>query len=87
LKYCSTPWSSRGLPDETSLGARESGTERLEEAVAAYREALKERTRERVPLYWAMTQFCALQLASKGEKFRRRSHQFAVCRLCRGNSI
>ncbi len=38
------------------LGERESGTARLEEAVAAYREALKEMTRERVPLQWAMTQ-------------------------------
>jgi hypothetical protein len=38
------------------LGERESGTARLEEAVAAYREALKERTRERVPLQWATTQ-------------------------------
>ena len=32
-----------------ALGARESGTARLEEAVAAYRMALEERTRERVP--------------------------------------
>ena len=39
-----------------SLGGRESGTARLEEAVAAYRAALEERTRERVPLHWAMTQ-------------------------------
>jgi tetratricopeptide (TPR) repeat protein len=39
-----------------SLGERESGTARLEAAVAAYHEALKERTRERVPLDWAMTQ-------------------------------
>ena len=38
------------------LGERESGTALLNEAVAAYREALKERTRERVPLDWAMTQ-------------------------------
>ena len=38
------------------LGERESGTARLDEAVAAYREALKEMTRERVPLDWAMTQ-------------------------------
>jgi hypothetical protein len=38
------------------LGERESGTVRLEEAVAAFREALKERTRERVPLAWASTQ-------------------------------
>ena len=33
-----------------------SGTARLQEALAAYREALKERTRERLPLQWAMTQ-------------------------------
>ena len=38
------------------LGERESGTARLEEAVAAYRAALKERTRERVLLEWAQTQ-------------------------------
>ena len=40
----------------STLGERESGTARLDEAVAAYREALKERTRERVPLDWALTQ-------------------------------
>ena len=38
------------------LGERESGTARLEEAVAAYRAALEEWTRERVPLEWARTQ-------------------------------
>jgi len=38
------------------LGERESGTARLEEAVAAYRAALQEYTRERVPLQWAITQ-------------------------------
>jgi hypothetical protein len=38
------------------LGERESGTARLEEAVAAFREALQEFTRARVPLKWAMTQ-------------------------------
>ena len=38
------------------LGERESGTGKLAEAVAAYREALKEYTRERVPLDWATTQ-------------------------------
>ena len=38
------------------LGERESGTARLEEAVAAYRAALEEKTRERVPLDWATTQ-------------------------------
>jgi hypothetical protein len=36
------------------LGERERGTDRLEEAVLAYREALKEFTRERLPLDWAM---------------------------------
>ncbi len=40
----------------TALGRRERGTEHLEEAVAAFRTALKERTRERVPLDWAKTQ-------------------------------
>src|SRR5262249_57096742 len=38
------------------LGERESGTARLEEAVAACRAPLTERTRERVPLDWATTQ-------------------------------
>jgi hypothetical protein len=38
------------------LGERESGTARLEEAVAAYCAALEEYTRERVPLNWAATQ-------------------------------
>ena len=51
------------------LGERESGTARLEEAVAAYREALKERTRERVPLDWATTQTnLGLALARLGER-------------------
>ena len=39
-----------------TLGERENGTERLLEAVDAYRDALEERTRERVPLHWATTQ-------------------------------
>jgi tetratricopeptide (TPR) repeat protein len=39
-----------------TLGERESGTARLEEAVAAYRAALEEYTRDRVPLHWAATQ-------------------------------
>jgi tetratricopeptide (TPR) repeat protein len=38
------------------LGERESGTARLDEAVAAFRDALQERTRARVPLDWASTQ-------------------------------
>jgi tetratricopeptide (TPR) repeat protein len=40
----------------STLGDRESGTARLEAAVAAFRAALQELTRERVPLQWAMTQ-------------------------------
>ena len=63
-----TAFSRRENPDDwamahgslgnalTRLGARESGTARLEEAVAAYRAALAEYTRDRVPLDWAMTQ-------------------------------
>src|SRR4051794_15944752 len=39
-----------------ALGARERGTARLEEAVQAYRLALIEHTRERVPLQWALVQ-------------------------------
>jgi hypothetical protein len=45
------------LPSEMDHdGERESGTSVLEEAVAAHRAALEERTRERVPLDWAQTQ-------------------------------
>ena len=40
----------------STLGKRESGTERLEQAVAAFRLALHELTRERAPLDWARTQ-------------------------------
>jgi hypothetical protein len=40
-----------------TLGAREAGTARLEEAVTAYRAALEERTRDRVPLDWAGTEY------------------------------
>jgi tetratricopeptide (TPR) repeat protein len=39
-----------------TLGERESGTERLEEAVAVCRAAVEEWTRERVPLEWAQMQ-------------------------------
>src|SRR5208283_3810286 len=52
-----------------TLGERESGTGKLEEAVAAYREALKEWTRERVPLDWARTQMnLGNALATLGER-------------------
>jgi tetratricopeptide (TPR) repeat protein len=53
-----------------ALGERESGKARLEEAVFAYREALQEWTRERVPLQWAMTQMnlgVALKVLGKRE--------------------
>jgi exonuclease VII small subunit len=39
-----------------TLGEQSGQNQPLEEAVTAYREALKERTRERVPLAWATTQ-------------------------------
>ena len=51
------------------LGERESGTARLDEAVAAYRAALEEETRERVPLDWAGTQNnLGIALAMLGER-------------------
>jgi hypothetical protein len=40
----------------SSLGERGRGTARLEEAVKAFREALKEFTREQSPYYWEGTQ-------------------------------
>jgi tetratricopeptide (TPR) repeat protein len=52
-----------------TLGERESGTARLEAAVAAYRAALQEWTRERVPLDWATTQNnLGAALATLGER-------------------
>ncbi len=51
------------------LGEREAGTDRLEEAVAAYRAALEEWTRERVPLDWAMAQMnIGTALGTLGER-------------------
>jgi hypothetical protein len=51
------------------LGERESGTRKLEDAVVAYREALKEWTRERVPLQWATTHMnLGTALRSLGER-------------------
>jgi tetratricopeptide (TPR) repeat protein len=40
----------------SSLAEHETGTMRLEEAILAFRAALQERTRDRVPLDWARTQ-------------------------------
>ena len=52
-----------------ALGERESGTTRLEEAVAAYRAALEENTRARVPLEWARAQMnLGLALWTLGER-------------------
>ena len=60
IRRRNSPVKYREVPTEQSalqtLGKRESGTERLEQAVAAYRAAIEELTRERVPLDWAMTQ-------------------------------
>ena len=39
-----------------TLGDRDGGTARLEEAIVTFRAALEEMARERVPLDWAMTQ-------------------------------
>jgi tetratricopeptide (TPR) repeat protein len=51
------------------LGERESGTAKLEEAVVAFREALKEQIRELVPLEWAPRPrtVWALRLAPSGD--------------------
>ena len=54
------------------LGERESGVEKLKEAVAAYRAALEERTRERAPLAWATSSgdqgIALMQLAERTKK-------------------
>ena len=50
-----TDWASTqiGLGNVLrNLGERETGTARLEEAVAAYRAALEVRTRDALPIYW-----------------------------------
>jgi hypothetical protein len=44
------------VPYPLVLGERENGTAPLDEALLAYRAALEEMTRERVPLQWAGTQ-------------------------------
>jgi tetratricopeptide (TPR) repeat protein len=65
------------------LGERESGTARLEEAVESYRAALQERTRERVPLQWAMTQNnlgTVLQILGERESGTARLEE-AVCSI------
>ena len=64
-----------------AMGERESGTERLEQAVVAHTEALKEWTRERVPLNWAMTQNNlgnALMVLGRRERGTERLEQAVV---------
>jgi hypothetical protein len=57
------------------LGERESGTAHLEAAVAAYRAALEEQTRDRVPLDWAVTQNnLGLVLEKLGERESGTAH-------------
>ena len=67
-----------------TLGERESGTARLEEAVAAYRAALEEQTRERVPLDWAGRRTISAMRSERSESgragrrgLRRRSRPIA----------
>jgi len=68
-----------------ALGERESGTARLEEAVAAYRAALEEYKRDRVPLDWATTQNnLGLALAALGERESGTASGGGSCGLPRG---
>ena len=74
-KYPRTGWALLGL-DAIELGialqllgALESDTVRLEEAVAAHRAALEECTRERSPLHWAKGQnYLGLALEALGTR-------------------
>jgi len=55
-----------------AIGERESGTARLERAIAAERAALEELTRERNPLGWAETEYdLGRALAALGERENR----------------
>ena len=71
-----------GLALQT-LGWREAGTARLEEAVAAYRAALQEQTRERVPLDWAYTQHALAEalaaLAARGKDALQTMEEAVAC--------
>ena len=59
----------------SSWGKRDSGTARLEQAVAAYHAALEVETRDRSPLHWATIQNnLAIALASLGERENGTSH-------------
>ena len=59
-------------PRTARPAAANSRTEAAKRAVTAYREALQERTREQVPLDWAMTQYnLGNALGALGERERR----------------
>ncbi len=63
------------------LGDDERGMARLEDGVAAFRSALEERIRERVPLDWAMTQYdlgSALQTLGERESGTARLEEAVV---------
>jgi hypothetical protein len=75
----SRPWATcRSLPPAIALealGQRESGATHLQAAVAAYRTALEERTRDRVPLDCAETEDnLGLALATLGERESGTAH-------------
>ena len=59
-----------------NLGKRESGTERLEQAVAAFIEALKERTRERMPPSTGPRRRAILAEPKRGKADRRDRMRF-----------
>ncbi len=67
-----------------TLGERQTGTVGLREAVAAYREALQENTRKRVPLAWAMTQMnlggALVALGERESGVERLEEATIVCR-------
>jgi len=70
-------WRGEGDLRRKVGGRSWSGTARLEKAVAAYRAALEERTRERVPLQWAATEqnlAGALQLLNERRRSRAGEH-------------
>ena len=70
--------SCRFLIASFSLVERQSRTDKLKEAVAAFNEALKEYTRDRAPLYWAMTtgnQGVVLLRLANAKKMRKRPRQ------------
>ena len=65
-----------------TLGERESGTGHLEDAVTAFRAALEENTRDRVPIQWAGTQMNlgnALGTLAKRENSAVRLREAITC--------